>query len=43
MTSLSSYDEASDTSVPAYQRGFQTLKNETSVAALDVVKHLETS
>jgi carotenoid cleavage dioxygenase-like enzyme len=31
MTSL----EASDISVPAFQRGFQTLKDETSVAALD--------
>jgi hypothetical protein len=27
MTSPGSYGEASDISVPAYQRGFQTLKN----------------
>jgi len=36
MTNLSSYGEASDISVPAYQRGFQTLEKETSVAALNV-------
>ena len=36
MTSLSSRGEASDIPVPAYQRGFQTLENETSVAVLDV-------
>ena len=36
MTSLSSRDEASDIPVPAYQRGFQTLENEASVAVLDV-------
>ena len=36
MTSLSSHEQASDISVPAYQRGFQTLKNETSVPALEV-------
>ena len=34
MTNPSSYGEASDISVPAYQRGFQTLERETSVAAL---------
>jgi carotenoid cleavage dioxygenase-like enzyme len=36
MTNLSSYGEASDISGPAYQRGFQTLERETSVAALNV-------
>jgi len=36
MTNLSSCGEASDISVPAYQRGFQTLEKETSVAALNV-------
>jgi beta,beta-carotene 9',10'-dioxygenase len=36
MASLSSYDEASDASVPAYQRGLRTLEKETSVAALTV-------
>src|SRR6202008_4506220 len=36
MTNLSPYGEASDISVPAYQRGFQTLERETSVAALNV-------
>jgi beta,beta-carotene 9',10'-dioxygenase len=36
MTNLSSSGEASDISVPGYQRGFQTLDKETSVAALNV-------
>ena len=36
MTNPGSYGEASDISVPAYQRGFQTLERETSVAALKV-------
>jgi beta,beta-carotene 9',10'-dioxygenase len=36
MANLSSYGEASDISVPAYQRGFRTLEKETSVAALNV-------
>jgi beta,beta-carotene 9',10'-dioxygenase len=40
MTNLSSCGEASDISVPADQRGFQTLENETSVAALDVEGHI---
>ena len=36
MTTLSSSGKASDISVPAYWRGFQTLEEETSVAALNV-------
>jgi hypothetical protein len=40
MTNPNAYGEASDISVPTYQRGFQTAKSERSVGAIDVEGHV---